>query len=214
MSSPLIKLTLKNAAFIWNTEQDKAFNKLKDALSSDLCVACFDPKLDTRLKTDACLDGFGAILQQKHPKGWMIVACASRRLSASEKGYSITKLEAAALMWALEKYRACVLGKPLTVLVDHCALCVLGRNRPKSAQLARWAILLNEYDIKIEYVSGKLHADVDCLSRNAVESHDHIAERAVIFICLIMTHRQTITSHQLKHKGCSLNLKPTMMLKQ
>lgn len=111
MSAPLIKLTLKNSPFIWQEEQEKSFNDLKNALSSDLCVACFDPKLETRLKTDASLEEFGAILQQRHKKGWMIVACASRRLNQSEKNYSITKLEAAALMWALEKYRATV----------HCA---------------------------------------------------------------------------------------------
>lgn len=62
----------------------------------------------------------------------------------------------------------------------------LEKKKPMSPQLARWAIMLNEYDLTIEYVKGKLHADVDCLSRNAINEHDHITERAIIFICMIL----------------------------
>lgn len=41
---------------------------------------------------------------------------------------------------------------------------------PNSPRLRQWAMLLQEFDFDIKYVSGKLYVDVDCLSRAPVDA--------------------------------------------
>lgn len=141
MSEPLVRLTRKNLPFIWTSEHEAAFDDIKNSLTSDLCVACYDHRRETRLKTDACLTGIGGILQQKINDDWLIIACCSRRLNSAEKNCSITDLEGLALVWCGQQFRAYLLGKKFVILVDHCALCVLNIKKPNSARLARWSVI-------------------------------------------------------------------------
>lgn len=60
----------------------------------------------------------------------------------------------------------------MKIIVDHCALCALAKEKPLQGRLARWAIFLSSFDLEIEYRSGKDHLDVDCLSRQPVASED------------------------------------------
>lgn len=171
MTEPLSVLTRKGVDWYWKEEQQKAFDNIKNILTSDLCVTCYDHTKETRLKTDACSTGIGGILQQKSKGGnWMIVACCSRHLNTHERNWPITRQESLAMVWSIQKFRAYLLGKHFTVLVDHCPLCVLNTGKPNTPQLARWGILLSEYNMTIRYVKGGEHKDVDCLSRAPVES--------------------------------------------
>ena len=53
--------------YIWLSEHQKAFEELKLELAKPTCLAHFDPKLETRLETDASRKkGFGYALLQKH----------------------------------------------------------------------------------------------------------------------------------------------------
>lgn len=40
---------------------------------------------------------------------------------------------------------------------------------PNGARLRHWAIALSNFDFDIKYISGKVHSDVDCLSRAPVD---------------------------------------------
>lgn len=194
MSEPLINLTRKNVPFVWNDERKSSFESIKNSLSSDLCVACYDHKKETRLKTDACLIGIGGILQQKNDRGeWMIIACYLRRLNSAEKNYSITDLEGLALVWCIQKFRAYLLGKEFTVLVDHCPLCILSLKKPSSARLARWSVLLSEYNMKIEYIKGGLHEDVDCISRAPITDADDTIENTIIQMMEVLNFETILT---------------------
>ena len=61
--------------YIWLSEHQKAFEELKLELAKPNRLAHFDPKLETRLETDASRKkGFGYALLQKHDNEWRIVA--------------------------------------------------------------------------------------------------------------------------------------------
>ena len=50
---PLINLTKKNETFRWTKRAQKAFNRLKEAITSKPVLVMFDPTRPVKLKTDA-----------------------------------------------------------------------------------------------------------------------------------------------------------------
>ena len=70
---------------MWLPEHQKAFEELKLELAKPTCLAHFDPKLETRLETDASRKkGFGYAQLQKHDTEWKIVAAGSRYLRSQD----------------------------------------------------------------------------------------------------------------------------------
>lgn len=121
------------------------------------------------LKTDASLVGLAGILMQRQADEWRIISCCCRSTDNDEKNYSITELEALAIVYSTDKFRNYLLGRHFTILTDHCALCALNLKKPKNARLTRWKWALQEFDYTIYYVKGGVHIDVDCLSRAPVD---------------------------------------------
>lgn len=172
ITGPMADLTRKDVPFKWTIEEQESFDQLKKALLSSKAIAYFRQNGPVIIKTDASRKGLAGILLQHQDGEWRIVATTSRRVSRSEENFNVTELEGAALIEALQKFRPYVYGRRVKIIVDHCALCALAREKPLQGRLARWAIFLSSYDIEIEYKSGKQHADVDCLSRQPVANED------------------------------------------
>ena len=76
--------------FHWKQHHQQAFQKVKDALTSDTVMAYFDKSTQTELTTDASPWGLSAILSQRIPgsKDRRIVAYVSRSLTPVEQQYS------------------------------------------------------------------------------------------------------------------------------
>lgn len=172
LAAPLSNLTRKNANFKWEIEQQNSFEAMKKELLDSPGVAHYIPNLPLLLKTDASKVGVAGILLQQQNDDWRIIACVSRRLSNSEISYTITELEALAILFSLDKLRPYVYGQLVTVVVDHCALCQLMKGRKLNSRLTRWSLSLQEYNLNIIYKSGAKHVDVDCLSRAITESNE------------------------------------------
>uniref|UniRef100_A0A182HQT2 Uncharacterized protein n=1 Tax=Anopheles arabiensis TaxID=7173 RepID=A0A182HQT2_ANOAR len=71
VSFPLRELTKNNAEFVWERNQNKAFNELIRLVSNVERLAHFDPHLKTRVVADASPVGLGAALlqfQNEQPK--------------------------------------------------------------------------------------------------------------------------------------------------
>lgn len=176
LAAPLQHLLKKDVKFAWNKEQDDAFAKLKSILMSDLVLGYFRPKAETLIHCDASGYGLGAVLVQIQYNREIPIAYASRSLLPNEKNYSTTEKECLAVIWAINKFRPYLFGQPFTVVTDHHSLCWLANLKDPSGRLARWALRLQEYDIKIIYKSGKKHQDADCLSRNPLAEFDEKPE--------------------------------------
>ncbi|UYV70237.1 hypothetical protein LAZ67_7002256 [Cordylochernes scorpioides] len=161
IARPLNSLLSKGTKFQWNTDQERAFQKLKNALTSKPVLGHFDDDAPTELHTDASGYGIG------HPY-------ASRTLLKSEKNYSTTERECLAIVWAIGKFRPYLFGRPFKVITDHHSLCWLTNLKDPEGRLARWALRLQEYDVSIVYKTGRMHKDADCLSRNPIENTEKV----------------------------------------
>lgn len=99
----LTVLTKKNASWVWNTEQQIAFEALKTSLISTPIVRQADENLLFVIRTDASDYALGAVLLQGEGHDEGPVEYASRLLIPAERNYYTTEREPLAVKWAVEK---------------------------------------------------------------------------------------------------------------
>ena len=189
ITKPLRELIKKNTQFQWGDDQQQAFQRVKNLLTSDTVMAYFDNNKITELVTDASPWGLSAILSQ-HTSGHndrKIVAFVSRSLSDVEQRYSQTEKEALAIVWAVERLHLYLCGGHFQLITD-CKPVELILNNPKSkppAQIQRWNLRLQEYDSSVVHTKG-IDNPSDFLSRHPSQyttpQQEQMATRYVNFI--------------------------------
>ena len=65
LTAPLHELTQKHAKFRWDIRHQKAFKKLKEALSSNTVLGYYNPQMPTEVIVDASPVELCALLVQK-----------------------------------------------------------------------------------------------------------------------------------------------------
>ena len=95
----------KDSLFDWTEESTKAFEALKDALSSASLLKSPDPNLDYEMSTDASGFAIGAVLSQDQGDGMRPIAFHSRKLNKAETKHPIHDAEMLAIMEALKVFR-------------------------------------------------------------------------------------------------------------
>ena len=171
LTEPLNKLTRKGVKWEWNKEQDLAFETLKQILVKDTVLAHFDPNNPIGISCDASDTGIGAVLFHRYKDGSeRPIQNASKTLTQSQRVYSQIQKEALAIIFALKKFHYFLYGRTFILITDHKpSLAIFGPNKatPVMAanRLARWALMLNQYDYTIEYRKTNLHGNADALSR-------------------------------------------------
>ena len=117
----LRELLRKQNAWIWGQPQKRAFNVLKDELSSNRVLALYDPKRETIVSADASSFGLGSVLLQRQLTGELRpVAYASRSMTDTERRYAQIEKEALATTWSLEHWADLLIGMHFRVETDHC----------------------------------------------------------------------------------------------
>ena len=189
---PLTKLLKKDVPFTWTEDQEKAFQTLKHALVNAPVLAFPDYSKPFLLCTDASGIGLGAVLMQSDDDGKKrVIAYASRLLNSAEKNYSVTHWEALAVVWALKHFRDILYGYQVHVQTDHLPLCDLFKGRNLAGRLARWSVIINDYNPTFQYVPGKLNVVADALSRH-VAAVSHMNEYSWMFDYEILHYYQRI----------------------
>ena len=171
ISEPLYHLTEKHTKWKWEEPQQDAFQKLKQMLTNNTVLAHFDPSCPVGISCDASESGVGAVLFHRYKdNSERPIANASKTLTDAQKRYPQIQKEALSIIFALKKYHQFLYGRPFILVTDHKPLSsMFGPNTatPMLAanRLARWSLMLSQYDYTIEYRSTKQHGNADALSR-------------------------------------------------
>ena len=171
ITEPLHRLTKTGVPWSWGKEQADAFLKLKDLLGADTVLAHFDPSLPIGISCDASDVGVGAVLFHRYNDGSeRPIANASKTLTTTQRGYSQIQKEALAIIFALNKFHQFLYGRCFILVTDHKPLLALfGPTKATPAlaanRLARWALMLSQYEYSIEYRKTSDHGNADALSR-------------------------------------------------
>ncbi|XP_027343093.1 uncharacterized protein LOC113855660 [Abrus precatorius] len=138
---PLSKLLQKDIDFQFDDECRRAFDQLKQHLISAL------------------------VLQSPNWEYPFELMCDASNLAVGAANYTTTEKELLAIILALDKFRAYLLGTKVTIYSDHAALKFLLKKPDAKPRLIRWMLLLQEFDIEIKNKSGAENLVADHLSR-------------------------------------------------
>ena len=174
IARPLIDLTRKAVPFHWETPQIQAFETLKTLMCSRPILRQPDYTKQFLLATDASAYGVGAVLLQEgeiHPRTKKPtqhpIAYYSATFTPTERNYDIYERELLAVLKALQHWRPHLAATeiPVIVLMDHANLTFWKNLKTVNRRVAHWFALLQDYNLRIKHVPGKLHAAADMLSR-------------------------------------------------
>ena len=172
ITSPLRRLTEKDATFRWSDECEMAFEKLKDLLTNAPILAYPLPDGKFSLDTDSCQFGIGDVLSQEQNGQELVIAYFSRSLSRAEKNYCVTRKELFAVVKAVEKFHYYLYGRRFVIKTDHSSLRWLLSFRQPECQTTRWIQKLQLYDFEIIYRPGRTNSNADALSRRPCYSSE------------------------------------------
>ena len=192
MTRRMRELLKKDVAYVWVQELEEDFNRVKTAMTEQLSVHPFDPKLPLELLTDASkLFGLGfMLLQRKEGESVRIIQCGSFSLTAAQKNYAVIELEMLAIVEAVRKCDFYLRGCHwFLVVTDHKPLEGVFKKpltEINNDRLLRFKEALMPYNFTVTWRAGKTHEIADALSRAPVfgppefdVSHNSLCQRVV-----------------------------------
>ena len=115
LSEPLRRLCKSGVEWAWESEQQNAFEAIKQVITTLPVLAFFDKTKKHMIQCDASKKGLSAVLLQESKP----VMYVSRVLTETEQRYSNIERELLAIVFALERLNHYTFGRTITVQSDH-----------------------------------------------------------------------------------------------
>jgi hypothetical protein len=145
IAGPLTQL-LKKDAFMWTDAAGKAFDSLKQAMTTGPVLALPDFKKTFVVECDASGVGLGAVLMQEGRP----IAFFSQAITGKNLSRSTYEKEMMALIAAVQKWRPYLLGQKFIIRTDQKSLRHLLEQTITTDAQQKWLIKLIGYDFVIE----------------------------------------------------------------
>ncbi|KAK3769209.1 hypothetical protein RRG08_005156 [Elysia crispata] len=124
-----------------------------------------DPNKTFILRTDTSNDGIGAVLMQKHDGKPYPVNYGSKKLTAAERNYSTIERECLAIVWGVKKFELYLQGVPFVLQTNHHRLNYLNSAMFVHARVMRWAMYLQNFNMRGFFITGSQNVGADYMSR-------------------------------------------------
>jgi hypothetical protein len=126
-----------------------------------------------KVRCDWSKRGVGGVMLQKDENGVeRVVAFGSRSCNQAESRYSSFEGERLAAVYFVRLWRQNLWGESFVLESDHQPLKWILINTKLTGKLARWALMLSEFDFEMVY-RPRVDNEMDCLSRYPHEGeHD------------------------------------------
>ena len=148
-------------------EHQRAFDKLKDKITSQPVLTLSKREGKFQVETDASGHTIEGVLSQEQERKWKPIASLSRTMQLAERNYKIYDKELLAIVKALTKQKQYLLDatEKFKVWTDHENLKYFRELNRLNGQQARWYLKLQDYDFILQHILGKMNTKADILSR-------------------------------------------------
>ncbi|GBG85797.1 hypothetical protein CBR_g40606 [Chara braunii] len=165
IAAPLTDLAKKDTHFLWTSDCQQAFTRLKEALMRAPVLKLPDPTLPFVLTTDASQYGVGAVLQQDGGHGLQPVEYMSKKIKVKKLQDSTYEKELYALVSALKHWKHFLMGRHFQIYSDHSTLQWMKTQGELNDKLARYIQFIDLFDFELKHKKGCYNRVADALSR-------------------------------------------------
>jgi hypothetical protein len=181
----LHKLTRKDEAWKWSTEERTAFEELKKKGTSVPILIFPDPDKQYKGERDASNYGYEGVLSQQREDGkWHPVAFLSKSFNEVERNHDIHDKEMLAIIRGLEEWRHYLEGAKHTfeIWTDHKNLEYFMKAKKLNRRQARWSLFLFRFDFILKHRPGKQSLKPDALFRRPDHGKGECDNENIVFL--------------------------------
>ena len=148
---PIYDLTRKGKQFIWEEEQQKAFDEIKHRLQRHPVLHLPNRQGWFQLYSDTSKFATGSALYQIQNRQPRLIAYAGKRMPEAAKNYSVTKLEMCRIAMNIATFLHLLKKVDFDMAVDHLAITHIMRSKaePATTRIKRLIELLSPYSFNL-----------------------------------------------------------------
>ena len=170
LSRPLTRLTRHDCKFDWTPQCQKSFDHLRELLMEYPILRYPDPMKEYTLFTDASGIGWSGVLTQEHEdeKGRLKnhpICYVSGQFRGSQLNWAALTKEAYAIYMSIRRLVFYIADADVTIKCDHLPLKKFLTKQTMNAKVNNWAVELEQFNLKMQWIMGSKNTLADSLSR-------------------------------------------------
>ena len=201
---PIYELTKKTVKFVWTSEHQENFEKIKKQLCEYPVLHLPTPDGRYILYSDTSRRHAGSAMWQMQRGSPKLIGYSSKTLPQACLNYSVTELEMYGLSINLHHWNHLIHGVDFDCTTDHLAAVQImkGKDEPKG-RLKNILPKILDYTFRLYYVKGKDLILADYFSRIPADKHKVNEVMPISFINLMQPEDLTLFGMTTRRKAAS-----------